>query len=92
VLSVGADDPSAAHQLDIITPPRPSLPTPLNAQASLRSQGHDTALWLKDPMLSLMRGRRTLSFSFAPSQGSAVSLSVTVGRQPLNKYNDALFC
>jgi hypothetical protein len=40
----------------------------------LRSQGHGTALWLKDPMLSLMRGRRTLSWSLAPAQGGAGSL------------------
>ncbi|KAG1677922.1 hypothetical protein FOA52_001340 [Chlamydomonas sp. UWO 241] len=43
-------------------------------RASLRLQAHDTALWLKDPMLSIMRGRRTLSWSLAPAQGGAGSL------------------
>ncbi|KAG1677929.1 hypothetical protein FOA52_001347 [Chlamydomonas sp. UWO 241] len=47
---------------------------PYQQRASLRSQGHDTALWLKDPMLSLMRGRRTLLWSLAPAQGGTSSL------------------
>ncbi|KAG1681356.1 hypothetical protein FOA52_007404 [Chlamydomonas sp. UWO 241] len=47
---------------------------PYEQRASLRSQGHVTALWLKDPMLSLMRGRRTLSWSLAPAQGGTGSL------------------
>ncbi|KAG1677943.1 hypothetical protein FOA52_001361 [Chlamydomonas sp. UWO 241] len=47
---------------------------PYAQRASLRLQGHDTALWPKDPMLSLMRGRRTLSWSLAPAQGGARSL------------------
>ncbi|KAG1677934.1 hypothetical protein FOA52_001352 [Chlamydomonas sp. UWO 241] len=47
---------------------------PYEQRASLRSQGHDTALWLKDPMLSLMRGRRTLLWSLTPAQGGAGSL------------------
>ncbi|KAG1674020.1 hypothetical protein FOA52_000326 [Chlamydomonas sp. UWO 241] len=68
-------------------PAEPQLPLPLmlrcyidgvlqpyEQRVCLRSQGQDTALWLKDPMLSLMRGRRTLSSSFAPAQGSAGSL------------------
>ncbi|KAG1680604.1 hypothetical protein FOA52_015053 [Chlamydomonas sp. UWO 241] len=48
-----------------------ALPVLTMVLASLRLQGHDTALWLKDPMLSLMRGRRTLSWSLAPAQGGA---------------------
>ncbi|KAG1664904.1 hypothetical protein FOA52_006250 [Chlamydomonas sp. UWO 241] len=47
---------------------------PYEQRASLRSQGHAYALWLKDPMLSLMRGRRTLSWCLAPAQGGAGSL------------------
>ncbi|KAG1677932.1 hypothetical protein FOA52_001350 [Chlamydomonas sp. UWO 241] len=49
-------------------------PPLLTTAASLRSQGHAYALWLKDPMLSLMRGRRTLSWSLAPAQGGVGSL------------------